>query len=293
MSGHAAPTVLTPINIDLPFGKDTNGDPVFPDMQFAQMIQRILSFLGQPVGSGSAGGSSLSISEQIALLTTTVTQLAGQLNPGLPGLAGRVAALEAAIAATKPWPPASPQPFRLVVAPPSATAVSLPDLPPFPVEGLAPRADQPISPYPRIETPAVPPPMPAPLPPVWVPAAPASPVTTSVPLSWTPGINPNNLVVFTAPVAMIVKGIAGRLEVAEGAAATLSIVKAASGTALSAGTALHSGSFNANGSAATNQTLALSATLADIALAPGDSIGAQTTGAWTVSTGALTIQLST
>jgi hypothetical protein len=73
--------------------------------------------------------------------------------------------------------------------------------------------------------------------------------------------------------------------------ATLSLLKAASGTAFSSGTALHSGSFDANGTGNTNQTLTLSGTLATINLAAGDSIGATTTGTWTASKGSCTVHL--
>lgn len=113
----------------------------------------------------------------------------------------------------------------------------------------------------------------------------------TVTLQWLAGQDPNDLVLFVAAVPMMVGGITGRLETAEGGAADLTIVKAADGTALSAGTALHTGVFDADGTPATNQTLTLAASLATRALSVGDCVGIQTTGAWTTSTGNLTIVL--
>lgn len=115
---------------------------------------------------------------------------------------------------------------------------------------------------------------------------------TPIQLSFLAGINPNNSIIFTAQRKMRVKAIVGRLEVASGLAATLTVSKAPSGTALSGGTLLHSGSFDANGTAATNQTLTLSATAADLEIATGDSIGVRTTGTWTASAGGITVWLT-
>ena len=108
-------------------------------------------------------------------------------------------------------------------------------------------------------------------------------VSRELPVGWIATANPNNATVFTAKAASTVTSIVGRVETATGSAATITVNKAASGTACSAGTALHSGSFNANGTAATNQTLTLTTT----ALSAGDSVCLQTTGttAWTSGTG--------
>lgn len=105
--------------------------------------------------------------------------------------------------------------------------------------------------------------------------------------SWIAGTDPNGVPIFVAPFACRVTGVIGRLEVAEGGAATIQLVKAASGTSISAGTALTSNTLNANGTEATNQTLTLSSTPADLLLAVGDCIGVVTTGAWTTSVGAI------
>lgn len=104
-------------------------------------------------------------------------------------------------------------------------------------------------------------------------------------------LDPTNRSFFTATRAVLVKAIVCRENAATGAAATMSIFKVGSGTAISGGTLLHSGSYNANSTANTNQTLTLSATIADRNLAAGDSLGVTTTGTWTVGTGSCTVHL--
>ncbi len=111
----------------------------------------------------------------------------------------------------------------------------------------------------------------------------------SAAIGWIAGTNPNNATILTLPANSTVTSIVGRLETPQGAAATATVNKAASGTACSAGTALHSGSFNANGTAATNQTL----TVTISALAAGDSVCLQTTGTWTATVGTLTVSYTT
>lgn len=103
---------------------------------------------------------------------------------------------------------------------------------------------------------------------------------------WLPGANPNNGFIAEIQQTQTVTAIVGNPEVLNGSAATVSIVRAPSGTLLSAGTLLHSGSFDANVSAGTNQTLTLSGTPV---LSPGDRIGFQTTGTFTASQGGLTV----
>jgi hypothetical protein len=116
--------------------------------------------------------------------------------------------------------------------------------------------------------------------------------TLIIPITYVPGINPNNIPIFRANASRTVTGIVCRPEVAAGGVATISVVKAASGTALSAGTVLHSGSFNANGTAATDQTL----TVTTSSLASGDTVGITTTGTtvWTssgIATGVCTVYI--
>jgi hypothetical protein len=113
-------------------------------------------------------------------------------------------------------------------------------------------------------------------------------------MGWVPGIDPAEAVIFTAPAAMVVTDIRGTVVDAVGAAATVSIYKAASGVDASAGTVQHAGSFNANGTANTNQSLTL-ATGAAIQLAAGDRLAFVTSGGanWTGGTGkgAVTVTL--
>lgn len=107
--------------------------------------------------------------------------------------------------------------------------------------------------------------------------------------SWVAGALLNNQTIFTTTRAMVVTAVIGRLDAANGSAATLVIVKAASGTAPTGGTALTSDAVDLDGAPDTNQTLTLSATLADITLAPGDSLCMVTTGALTLSAGCITV----
>ena len=106
---------------------------------------------------------------------------------------------------------------------------------------------------------------------------------------WPAGVNPNNIVVFTAAQAETVTAIVGRNEVTVGATATLTVNKAPSGTPCASGTAISS-SFNANASATTNQNI-ISGTPT---LAAGDSVCFQTTGGsnWGSGTGIGTITIS-
>jgi hypothetical protein len=114
--------------------------------------------------------------------------------------------------------------------------------------------------------------------------------TIPVALTYPPGINPNNMPMANISQARTITGIRCTPEVAAGGAATITVVKAASGVALSAGTALHSGTCNANGTAATDQDL----TVTTSTLAAGDRLGITTTGTtiWTssgVATGVVTV----
>lgn len=109
--------------------------------------------------------------------------------------------------------------------------------------------------------------------------------------SWIAGVNPNNVPIFISPGTFRVVSIVGRLEIAEGGAATVSPVKAPPGTSIATGTALTSTSFNANGTPFADQTLTLTVTTADLLLAPGDCIGLKTTGAWTTSIGSFLVTM--
>jgi hypothetical protein len=114
----------------------------------------------------------------------------------------------------------------------------------------------------------------------------------NVPVSvgWIATVNPNNVVIAVINQASTISAIVGAVETATGGTSTVTVNKAASGTACSAGTVLHSGSFNANGTAATNQTLTLVGGATDN-LAIGDRLCLQTTGTtgWTAGVGIGTI----
>ena len=98
---------------------------------------------------------------------------------------------------------------------------------------------------------------------------------------------------FTADRSYIVKAIRGRVDVAgTGGAATASIVKAASGTAITSGTALHTGSFNLVGTVNTQQALTLATTAATLVIPPGTSICADFTGVLTSAVGTITVTLA-
>jgi hypothetical protein len=103
--------------------------------------------------------------------------------------------------------------------------------------------------------------------------------------AWLAGANPNNSTIFIASRALTITSLVGVLDVANGAAATVSVVKSASGTSIASGTVIHSGSFNANGTTNTNQTLTLTTTT----MASGDRLGIKTTGTFTNAVASITV----
>lgn len=105
-------------------------------------------------------------------------------------------------------------------------------------------------------------------------------------IGWVAGIDPNNTVIMTATTGMTVTAIRGRVATGTGAAATVAVYKAPSGTACSGGTNQASGTFDANGTANTNQTLTLAGGGAN-SLSAGDSLCLVTTGGanWTGGSG--------
>jgi hypothetical protein len=106
--------------------------------------------------------------------------------------------------------------------------------------------------------------------------------------TWLAGANPSGSTIFVAPRALTITSLVGVVDTANGAAATVSVRRAASGTALSAGTVIHSGSFNANGTANTNQTLTLTTTT----MASGDRLGLTSTGTFTNSVASITVTVT-
>ena len=102
-----------------------------------------------------------------------------------------------------------------------------------------------------------------------------------------------NKVFSTMNRRMIVKAITGFVTVAgTGGAATATIRKVPSGTALASGTALHSGSFNFVGTAVTVQDLTLSTTLSDLILGDGDSLAIDCTGTMTSAAGVISVHMA-
>lgn len=99
--------------------------------------------------------------------------------------------------------------------------------------------------------------------------------------------------IFTADRAYLVKAIRGRVDVAgTGGAATATIRKVASGTAIASGTALHSGSYNLVGTVNTQQALTLLTTTGIQLIPAGTAICADFTGTLTSAVGNITVFLS-
>lgn len=97
---------------------------------------------------------------------------------------------------------------------------------------------------------------------------------------------------FTAPEQMQVIGIDYVPDIAQGGAATATVVKCVSTDApVAATTPMMTGSFDANATAHTVQNATLSATAADLILKPGDRIGVKFSTAPTVGSGTFTIRL--
>jgi hypothetical protein len=118
----------------------------------------------------------------------------------------------------------------------------------------------------------------------WVSTGASPGALAALPISWLAGSDPaagaGPVTVLVAPRAMTIVGLQMVPDVANGAAATVSVTKN--------GTAVHSGSFNANGTAGTVQTLTPTTT----ALAAGDKLGLSTTGTFSASVGNVTILLA-
>lgn len=110
-----------------------------------------------------------------------------------------------------------------------------------------------------------------------------------VQIRWGPGRLDGADFIADRPYQVV--NILARQDAAEGGALTLTIKKAASGTAISGGTALHSGTINCNTTTNTNQAVTLSATPADLAIAAGTAIGADFSTTIATGTGCATVFL--
>jgi hypothetical protein len=117
----------------------------------------------------------------------------------------------------------------------------------------------------------------------------ADPSVFEHPKSWFAGEMLNGRTIYTATRAEMVTAVIGRVDVANGAAATLVVVKCASGTAPGSGIALTSDSMNLAGTPATDQTLTLSTTHSDLMLAAGDSLVLVESGTLGTSVGCITV----
>lgn len=119
----------------------------------------------------------------------------------------------------------------------------------------------------------------------WIAIAGASPTKLGT-VSWLAGANPANGTILQADAARTIVSLNCIIEVANGAAATVSVVKAASGTLLSAGTVIHSGSCNANtATPGAGQPLTLTTTTMNA----GDRLGLITTGTFTSAVGSINV----
>lgn len=87
-----APTYLTPIAGDEPIATTDEGKESRPTMHFVQLIQRILSYIGQPTSGNPAGQTLSSQVGEVNIITSIIISAVSAANAGL---AGRVMALEA------------------------------------------------------------------------------------------------------------------------------------------------------------------------------------------------------
>ncbi len=99
----------------------------------------------------------------------------------------------------------------------------------------------------------------------------------------------NGRTIYTATRAELVTAVIGRVDAANGGAATLVVVKCPPLTAPGAGTPLTSDSMDLAGTPTANQTLTLSVTAADLLLAAGDSLCLVETGVLGTSVGCITV----
>lgn len=124
----------------------------------------------------------------------------------------------------------------------------------------------------------------------------AAAVKQRVAIGWPAGIDPTGNIIATIDEASTVTSIVGTVTTPLGAAGTVLVYKAPSGTACASGTLLHTGSFNANGTANTNQTLTLAGAGAP-SLTAGDRICLDVTDDANWATGAaiggVTVRMTT
>jgi hypothetical protein len=120
---------------------------------------------------------------------------------------------------------------------------------------------------------------------LWPGSGPPASAIPPASANWLAGVNPDGITVFIADEAVTVTSVDGRIQVAEGSSASVTLYKAPSGTLFSSGTPLTTDSLDADGTPAVSQVLTPSSTPSDLDLAVGDSIVMVTTGSWTASIG--------
>lgn len=125
-----APTRLTPVAADQAIGKGADGSDVMPSMYFSQMIQRILSFLGQP--ASSSNGTTLS--DQVVAVTE-IANTALQVATSAAGTAVSLAAVfdqkiaEISGGTLPPFPPPpTPEIVSLILPLPPPPGLSFPQV---------------------------------------------------------------------------------------------------------------------------------------------------------------------
>lgn len=84
----SAPSQLSTISGDQPLGSTTDGKPVMPSFYFLQFLQRILSYIGQPVGNSgitltTTAVEALSTAQEALSQTTNIQQVSLSLQAQL------------------------------------------------------------------------------------------------------------------------------------------------------------------------------------------------------------------
>lgn len=123
-----APTVILTMLGNQPIGIDTEGKPVLPTMPFVQMVQRIVSYLGQPVPSSDVGGrSGVTLSQQMAVANGSIQGLTAERPTG-GDLRQDIQDLQQVVVRQDILPPL-PDPSSIVIE-------ASPPVVPFPLTGI-------------------------------------------------------------------------------------------------------------------------------------------------------------
>lgn len=108
---------------------------------------------------------------------------------------------------------------------------------------------------------------------------------------WASGTTPNGATIFTTPNNGIIDAIIGRVEAVESGICTVTVVKCAAGVSVANGTALSSVALQAGtgGTALQPQLLIAQGAPASLSVRAGDTIGVQSTGSFSASSGNINI----